>query len=265
MHPCDLLEKLVPGVRRAVASVCRRRGVFDLDAEDIEQEVMVKLAADDCAALYGLRDESNATTFVWTVATRVILDGIRERRGRWRPSTVARGLGATAVMLETLLFRDGWSYEEAVEKLLAERVRESREELDAMRAKLPDRPVRSFVAEQAIADSGSPEVAAEDVSGWERQTTQTRLERVFPRIMDELEPEDRLILKRLFLSGRSVAQVAQELEVEQRPLYRRRDRILQSLRNGLEAEGLSWAEVCRLMGWHELDLGLDDGEEHEQE
>jgi DNA-directed RNA polymerase specialized sigma24 family protein len=60
--------------------------------------------------------------------------------------------------------------------------------------------------------------------------------------LEELPPEDRFVLTRLFFDGRSVTQVARELGLDQRPLYRRRDRLLSHLRNALEAKGLTWPD-----------------------
>jgi len=263
MEPCNLLEQNLPLIGRMIASVCRRRGVFDEDADDVRQEVLLKLAADDCAALRRLREESSIRTFVCTATTNLILDAIRARRGRWRPSEVARSLGATAMMLEQLLCRDGWDHEQAAEKLIAEGVPESRAELDVIRAKLPDRPERRFVGEEAIAGLGNRDGVEERVEEREREAVRSRFHRAWRRSSGKLETEDRFILKRLFLSGRTVAQVAGELGVEQRPLYRRRDRILLGLRAELEAEGLDWEEVRGLMGWKELDLGWHDDGEYE--
>lgn len=261
MLPCDHLEQNLPLIERAIVSVCRRRGVFDDDAEDVRQEVLVKLAADDCAPLRRLRDESTIRTFVATATTHLILDVIRQHKGRWRPSAPARSLGVTAMTLERLLFRDGWAYEEAAEKLIAEGVAASRTELDTIRAKLPDRPPRRLVSDDAIAGLGDRDGVENSVQDREQTAIQVRLQEALARGSERLDAEDRVILKRLFLSGRTVAQVAQELGLEQRPLYRRRDRILKLLRDELEADGLEWVEVSRLMGWHELDLRWDDGGE----
>lgn len=256
LHPCDLLKQLLPRLTRWIASVCWRRGVFREDAEDVQQEVLAKLADDDCSALERLRRQSNVRTFVWTITTNVILDEIRRRKSRWRPSAIARGLGTTAVMLEALLFRDGWEYDEAVAKLVAEGVRESLEELDAIRAKLPDRPTRRFVSDEAVSGSVAPEGTDDSFQNRDREELLTRLQKVLTTALGELDPEDRFLLKRLLFSGRTVAQVALELRVEQRPLYRRRDRILRFLRKRLESCSLGWNEIRELMGWRELDLGL---------
>ena len=258
MHPCDLLAQNLPLIGRIIASVCRRRAVYEDDAEDVRQEVLLRLAADDCAALGRLRDEGSIRTFVCAAATNLILDAIRGRKGRWRPSAVARSLGVTAMTLERLLFRDGWDYEQAARKLVAEGVPESRAELDAIRARLPDRPARQLVGEEALADYGDRDGVEEKVEEREREEVLARFRRAWERSGGKLEAEERFILKRLFLSGRTVAQVAGELGVEQRPLYRRRDRILGGLREELEAEGLGWEEVSRLMGWEKLDLGWHD-------
>lgn len=263
MKPCDLLEQNIPLIERVIASVCRRRSFFDADAEDVRQEVLLKLAADDCAALRRLREESAIKTFVITAATRQILDSIRACKGRWRPSEIVRRLGEAAMELERLLNRDGWEYEEAVEKLIAEGIAKSRAELDEIRAKLPDRPPRRFVSEEPLSGVGDPGGVENDVQERGRQELQARVREALARAVAKLDAEDRFISKRLFLSERTVAQVARELGVDQRPLYRRRDRILGVFREELVAAGLEWEEVNRLMGWQELDLGWDDDDDED--
>lgn len=253
MRPSDLLVQNLPLVERAVAAVCRRRGIFDQDAEDIGQEVLVKLAADDCAALAGFRGESSLSTFVNVVTARICFDEIRRRRGRWRPSLVAERLGYAATRLEILIYRDALGYEEAVAKLLAEGVVRSPDELDEVFPQLPRRPVRTFVDPEDAPEPTSDEDPEGLAEQSERALHQQHLETALQEALQALTPEDRLILRRLFFEGRTVAQVARELGLEQRPLYRRRDRLLVDLRKALEARGLAWDEVDRNDRWDDED------------
>ncbi|MGH7342073.1 MAG: sigma-70 family RNA polymerase sigma factor [Candidatus Rokuibacteriota bacterium] len=245
MHPCDLLEQQVPLIERAVASVCRRRRVFDEEAEDVRQEVLLKLAADDCAALGRFRGESSLETWITTIAVHRCDDEIRQRRGRWRPSVSARRLGFPAICLEMCVGRDGLEYEEAVAKLLAEGVVRSRQELDGLWMQLPQRPGRVFVPTEDVPEPASDDDPERTARERERDEHARRLEQALHEILGQPPAEDRLILKRLYLDGRTIAQVARELGLEQRPLYRRRDRLLDFLRRELMARGLRWPDGDR--------------------
>lgn len=245
MSPCDLLKQHVPLIERVVASACRRRSVFDEEAEDIRQEVLLKLAEDDCAALARFRGESSLETWITTIAVHRCDDEIRRRRGRWRLSATARRLGYPAICLEWCVERDGLEYEQAVAKLQAEGVVRSREELDAIWPRLPHRPGRVFVATDEVAEPASADDPERRARDREREQRSLRFERALPEVLATLPAEDRLILQRLFLDGRTIAQVARELGLEQRPLYRRRDRLLGDLRKELTARGPTWPESDR--------------------
>ena len=54
-----------------------------------------------------------------------------------------------------------------------------------------------------------------------------------------LAPQDRLVLRMRFEDGCSVADIARALQLEQKPLYRRLERMLGELREALEAAGLT--------------------------
>jgi RNA polymerase sigma factor for flagellar operon FliA len=63
-----------------------------------------------------------------------------------------------------------------------------------------------------------------------------------------LAPQDGLILKLRFDDGFTVGQIARVLRLEEKPLYRRLERILGGLRERLESEGVAAAEVAELLG-----------------
>ena len=60
---------------------------------------------------------SSLTTYITVVVQRLFLDRRNRLWGKWRPSAEARRLGPTAVLLERLVSRDGWSAEQALETL----------------------------------------------------------------------------------------------------------------------------------------------------
>src|SRR5581483_3150712 len=59
------------------------------------------------------------------------------------------------------------------------------------------------------------------------------------RARKRVAPEDQLMLALRFEDGRTVAEVAAMLHVDQKALYRRFDRLLRQLRQALEAEGIT--------------------------
>jgi len=103
------------------------------------------------------------------------------------------------------------------------------------------------VLETAPSGSG----ADERVMRAEAERRRERIRDALRRAREQLEPEDQVIVRMRFEDGYTLADVARLLRLEQKPLYRRLDRVLVRLREMLEAEGLGRDDVVEL---------LDDGE-----
>lgn len=242
MTPCQLLEQNLPLIKQVIAAVCRQRCLFGEDAEDAQQEVMLRLLADDCAAFADFRGESTLETYITTVTARVCIDEIRRRKGRWRHSAISERLGYPAICLEQLVYRDGVGYEEAVAKLLAEGVVRSRETLDEIWPQLPARPARVFVGEDDAPEPATTEDPEQQAQAREREEYERRRRVALDEIRARFPAEDQILIQRLFYDGRKVAQLAQELGRPQRPLYRRRDKLLKILRRELQKRGFKWPD-----------------------
>jgi RNA polymerase sigma factor for flagellar operon FliA len=67
------------------------------------------------------------------------------------------------------------------------------------------------------------------------------------KVMEQLPPEERHILRMRFADGRSVADVARALRLEQKPLYRRIDQLRARLRVDLERFGVTAEDVRELL------------------
>ena len=57
---------------------------------------------------------SSLRTYLTVVVTRMLLDWLNATYGKWRPSAVAVRLGADAIKLDRLIWRDGYTIDEAV-------------------------------------------------------------------------------------------------------------------------------------------------------
>jgi RNA polymerase sigma factor for flagellar operon FliA len=67
------------------------------------------------------------------------------------------------------------------------------------------------------------------------------------RLMARFDREDQLIVVMRFEDGRTVAEIAAVLHVDQKGLYRRFERVLRELRAGLEAEGFEAGRVMEIL------------------
>ena len=240
-----------PWIERTVASLCRRYGLGADEAEDVCSWVELRLIEHDYAAIRKFRGDSSIQTYLVVVVSALFRDYRAAHWGRWRPSAAALRAGPLAVRLETLVYRDGFTLDQAARTLRASGETDLPDRsLVTLLAQLPVRgPLRPYEAgdaprEGVAAESSAEERVAADEAERRRQAVLGALERVLER----LPQEDRLILRLQFWKGLSVADVSRALRLPQKPLYRRIERILAQLRRELPAEGVAPEQLREFLG-----------------
>jgi RNA polymerase sigma factor for flagellar operon FliA len=251
-------------IETSLGCVCSRERLSSADAEDFCSAFRLHLMANDYAVLAAFQGRSTLRTYLLTVVSHFYQDWRNARWGRWRPSAEARRLGPLAVQLETLLVRDGFTLDHAFETLRTNfGVTESRESLEALAARFPQRLNRNVVPEETLdqypASSGQADapLRQREAGAVARGAAAT-----LAAAMASLGAQDRLILHMRFEDNFSVGGIARALHLEQKPLYRRIERLLADLRAALEASGLTAAsarEVLEARGFDALAGEADEG------
>jgi RNA polymerase sigma factor (sigma-70 family) len=235
-------------IDRVIGFVCRRHHLNPADAEDFASHARLALMDDEYAVLRKFQGRSSLKTFLSITVQRIFFDYRIAAWGKWRPSAEARRRGPVAVLLEQLIGRESYSLEEAFEMIATtHRVAISRADLEELAAHLPARARRRFESEEALATLASGDAADEEVLGAERRREADRIGDALQAEVAAMAPQDRLILRLRFDDGRTVADIAAMLRLEQKPLYRRLEKILRDLRTGLEARGVDAAAVSELI------------------
>ncbi|HEX6367593.1 MAG TPA: sigma-70 family RNA polymerase sigma factor [Longimicrobium sp.] len=234
-------------IDRAAFIACARHGVSGAEAEDFASWMRMKLMEDDYAVLRGFRGEAGLKTYLATVVARNFFSYVRMHRGEWRSSAAAERLDPPARDLERLVHRDGYTVQQAGEVLrTAGLTTLSDAELARLLGDLPVRsplrPVELQWDEVLNATPGGSH-ADERVVAAESETRRTEIMNALRWALGELEPEDRLIARMHFGEGRTIAQVARALNLDQKPLYRRVQRLRTRLRTLLETAGLREEDV----------------------
>ena len=235
----DLIERLIQ-------HVCRRHRLDSSSAEEFASDVRLHLIKNDYEVLRQYRERSSVKTYLLVVIERVFLDFRVRRWGKWRASAEAMRLGHLAVLLERLLTRDGWTFEQALAILQTNyQMTVGREDLDDLYHKLPHRPPRrQFVDEESaknVPSGRDPPDSTVDNAQRESRVRQVRV--ALKRALAKLGAEERLILRLRFRESLTVAQIAKTLQIDQKRLYRRCDRLLAGLRKSLQGEGFSMLDV----------------------
>ena len=245
-----LFVQHLPHIERAVAAVCRRHGVRDADAEDCASWVKLRIVEDEYAVFRKVRGESSITTYLTVVVAMLFRDYLVQRRGRWRPSAAAQRLGPIATRLERMVARDGMPLREAGERLrTAGETSLTDRELAGVVRELPSRtPLRPVeVPDDAVAEHASLDGADAPLGAAEDHAARREAEAALAAALATLPAEDRVILRMRYWEGSSVADIARALSIEQKPLYRRLERLLVELRGGVEARGLVRERVRALL------------------
>ena len=259
----DFLAAL-PVIDDVTGQVCRRHRLNAQESDEFRSDVRLHFIERNYEVLRKFEGRCALSTYVNVVVQRQFLDWRNRMWGRWRPSTEARRLGPTALLLERLVSRDGWTVEQAIEML---RVNHQVELDDATRAfsdtlstRMPSRRLVSEDDAQEVASTGpAPD---DNVVMAERDFLAKRVQTALDRARQALTPMDRLILKMRFDDRAAVSDIARALHLEQRPLYRTIERLLKAVGAAMAADGISREDIDALFNAPPIewsDHGPDDG------
>lgn len=225
------------------------------ETEDFVSSVKLRLLDNDYAIIRKFKRESNFRTFLTTVISHQMQDYRNSLWGKWRPPEEVKRLGPVAVRLFILLGRDSYSFDQACEILRTnEKVALSKAELAELEAQLPPfNPPRRTEDEEELEnwpDKGkTPERKALGDEAAQRKKLVLEMLR---KVLSTLPAEDRLIAD--LRSKMQVAQIAKALHLDQKPLYRRIDKIFKKVRQTLEEQGIKAEDIRDILGFGEEEI-----------
>lgn len=243
-----LFVESLPRIEQVVAAFARRYG---MSADELGGAIKLRIVEDDYAIFRKFRGESSLSTYLTVVITMMAREQRVQERGRWRPSAAAQRHGPVAVGLETLVNQKGYSLPEAaaVMRSRGDTTLSDRQLGDLLRQlprRAPLRPVElgaDSLRETPAADDAETMVATREAV--ERRAS---VEKLLEETLASLSLEDRLLLKLRFWQEASIADAARILGVDQRPLYRRLEKLLDDLRTRLARDGVTIDVVRELTG-----------------
>ena len=250
----ELFLAHLPHIERVAAQNCRRRRFSQDETEEFTSIVKLEMIKDDYAIFRKFQGKSSLETYLAVVIKRLLLDHLNHLLGKWRPSEEAKRLGPVAIHLDQLLHRDRLTLNEACETLLTNHhVEETRQQLEDLAARLQRRnpprqnPPRRKEGEVAPEDPPSEELSPEDrIRAREGKTRLQEILDFLQELVDQLPDEDALLV-RMVSAGHKISVIARMFGLEQKPLYRRLEKIFKELRQELERRGVRPEEIGDLL------------------
>ena len=229
-------------LNEVIRHVARAGRLQPQDVEDFSQSVHVKLLERNYDVFVRFDGRSSLRTFLTVVVRRLLLDWRNAVQGKWRSSAAATRLGAVAVALERLIYRDAFNASEAIQVLRSRGCMESTVDLQNLWDKLPKRAPRHTVSDERL-DDVCAATFEDPIDAEYRRRTRRQVAALLARVIRELPPEDRWLLRARYSRTQSIQSVAGALQVDPKVLYRRFDKVLRSLRRSLESAGLTDSHI----------------------
>jgi RNA polymerase sigma factor (sigma-70 family) len=247
-------------IERIARFVAKKYHLNRDDTAEFTQEALVHLLEDDYAVFRKFEGRSTLNTYLYTVIRHVYTQWRVEQWGKWRPSAEAKRLGEKAIVLERLMSREGYRFDEAVRVLTTpEGSQYTVAELEAIYLRLPVRvprpvPVSDELLPESIASDGN---ADDRIEARDRERAARRAAAAIDAMLGDFDAEDRLILQMRFWDERKVADIAKTLHIDQKKLYKRLEKLYIVLRRGLERAGVSQSDVAGMLNSSDQDFVFD--------
>jgi RNA polymerase sigma factor (sigma-70 family) len=213
-----------------IAAVARLHHLKWQDRDDFAQSVHLRLAERHYDIFVRFAGRSSLRTFLTVVVSRLLSDWRNGQCGKWRPSAAARRRGPWAMALERLVFRDGYSPNEAIRHLSQGRDAPTADAMTALFAELPARQRRTFSLVEDL-----PDWRVEDLVEVEERRRRRRVASVaVARALRALPADDRRVIGLRYVHGQSLRSIAEASKVDPKLLYRRVERVMRSLRTSVQ-------------------------------
>jgi len=250
-------------IDRIAAFVCRRHRLQPADADEFRSHVSEKLIENDYAILRKFEGRSSLSTYLTTVIQRLFFHYRVQMWGKWRPSAEAKRLGDAAILLERMLTRDGYTLDAAVFELTSgEEPICSRQRLEAIYLRLPQRQPRPVLVSDAMSAAvAAPSAADDELMHGERVRQAREVAAAIDRALESFESEDQLVLRMRFWQALQVPKIAAALHCDPKKLYKRIDRLVARLRGALAEAGIPREALADLLdhGDHDLTIASAHG------
>jgi RNA polymerase sigma factor (sigma-70 family) len=228
------------------------------EVNELINDVIERLSADDFKALRAFEGRSKITTYISTIIANIIVDAVRSKKGRNRIHERAKEIGDLGLRLYDLIFVHNYNLQEAHEHLktscgITKSLMEISDILDRIRGRQTFLVANSTIAyQESGTESGDQDlqkISLPDNSKKpdeliiEKQRAQA-VQQMLAEIISELKGEDRLMLRMKYPVNemehpRNNGEIAEMLGLKEKAIESRIRRILLKCRESILQRGLS--------------------------
>lgn len=267
MDPEALFLSNLPLIEQITRSVAKRHRLSVAEAEDFSSYVQLRLIEEGYASVQKCARAASFSSALTALMERLFAAFQSEGREKWAPSAEAKRLGETAIELERLLHREGFTADEAFQMLMHRGDGScTRASLEAIYERLPHRRMRPTAVsideehEQGDGEDDAFEVAdphnerrivseaiatevPEEITPAERGAQAEKIRTILQEAISRLDAEDQAIMRLRFVESMTVREIAARLNLDPLRLFRRIEKVMRGLRKALEEQRIDGGDI----------------------
>lgn len=230
-----------------IKKYCYRHNVVGDEADECNSYVYEKIIENDYQKIREFNGKSSYKTYMTTVIPRILIDRMRSG-GRWRPSQKALRIGKEAVILEELVFKKKYSFEQAYNTLTTnhnisierERAYEIITLLQRKRLTSASPGKQEITDNEPDGKAPSPDEAA--IIN-ETSKIKEQLDAIIEEIRNFLSNEDRLLLRMRFEDNIKISEIARVLKKDRDDIDRKLKAILTNFKSEILSRNISIDDI----------------------
>lgn len=240
MNFSKFLEKKYKLIESCIKVISYNKGLKEEEVEEFKSEVMLKLCENDYKILREYKGKSSFKTYIIVVISRIYIDLLRKKIGRWRASKVAEVYGETGRLIEELIYKKGYSISEACKVLSYNYgIKISEEEIEEITKNIYPKENINKVDFKEIKDSikSADLYPDKEMEVEEREAKRYAIERIIKEEIEKLSDIDKLIIKLKFESNISTNRISKALGISNFLLKKKIKEIMELLKESVIKRG----------------------------
>ena len=230
-----------------IKKYCTRHHIVGDEADECNSYVYEKIIENDYQKIREFKGKSSYKTYITVVISRILIDRMRSS-GRWRSSQKALKIGKEAVILEELVFRKKYSFEQAYNTLTTNHnisiEREKAYEIITLlqRKRLTSALPRDVELTDDVSDK---KVTLPDEAAINKETSKIKgqLDDIVSKMRNLLSNEERLLLRMRFEDNFKISEIARVLKKDRDDIDRKLKAILTKFKEEIVSRNISIDDI----------------------